>query len=132
MKHFLLSIALLAILITGTSQARLGYSEKEIRKELYGVELEVSNSDDETYTLGFESAYGAFFYIMDTNTKICEFCMYVMNSQGSVNAMVESFNGKYVILSDTEWRAYTDAGGMVDIALQYNYEHGLYAFIYTQ
>jgi hypothetical protein len=47
-----------------------------------------------------------------------------------LNGQVEAYNKKYVIISDTKWKAYLEGGGILNIELTYNDENKLYVFSY--
>ena len=48
-----------------------------------------------------------------------------------LNGKVEAYNKNYVIVSDSEWKAYLEGGSVLKINLSYNEEHKFYVFKYT-
>ncbi len=75
--------------------------------------------------------YGTFFYYFDKETGLSNFCMQVIDKPTYLNGQVEIYNKKYVIISDTKWKAYLEDGGIMNIELSYNAEYKVYVFYYT-
>jgi len=50
----------------------------------------------------------------------------------ALNAQVEVYNKKYVIVSETSWKAYLEGGGIMKINLTFDEKNKLYIFYYTQ
>lgn len=57
--------------------------------------------------------------------------MQIIDEIPYLNGQVEAYNKKYVIVSDTEWKAYLEGGGILKIKLEYNDEYEIYVFYYT-
>ena len=57
--------------------------------------------------------------------------MQIPNDLTSLNAQFDVYNKKYVITSETSWKAYLEGGGIMKINLQYNKEYDIYVFYYT-
>jgi hypothetical protein len=49
----------------------------------------------------------------------------------ALNAQVENYNKKYVIVSETSWKAYLDGGSIMRINLVYDEENKTYFFTYN-
>jgi len=49
----------------------------------------------------------------------------------ALNAQVEIYNKKYVIISETSWKAYLEGGGLMKINLTYDKDYKIYVFSYT-
>jgi len=117
--------------ILSNAQAHLGSTEKEIRELHSDKTFEVGYSDDgEKYISAFMN-YGTFWYYFDKETGLSNFCMQAVDKMSYLNGQVEAYNKKYVIVSDTEWKAYLEGGGVLKIKLSYNEEHKVYIFYYT-
>lgn len=113
------------------AQAHLGATEKEIREFHDDKTFETGYSDNgEKYISTFMN-YGTFFYYFDKETGYSNFCMQVIDELPYLNGQVEAYNKKYVIISDTEWKAYLEKGGILNIRLDYNEEHKVYVFYYS-
>jgi|SRR5690554_2344554 len=128
-KLFFLLILMLPLV--GKAQAHLGSTEEEIR-ELYSEKtFEVGyTAEGEKYISTF-MFYGTFLYYFDKETGFSNFCMQVINEIPYLNGQVEAYNKKYVIVSDTEWKAYLEDGSILKIKLDYNEEYEVYVFYYT-
>ncbi len=98
------------------SQARIGFTESQIRSEFYYLSFEEGVTND-----GFKYIYtygdrGAIAYFFDED-GICILTRYMPYTQGDLNYYVEIYNSRYVILSETHWKAYLKNGGIIDIYL---------------
>lgn len=130
MKKLIFLIIVILPLI-GKAQAHLGSTEKEIRDLHSEKTFEVGYTDDgEKYISAF-MYYGTFFYYFDKESGLSNFCMQIINEIPYLNGQVEAYNKKYVIVSDTEWKAYLEGGGILKINLEYNEEHKFYVFYYN-
>jgi hypothetical protein len=117
--------------ILSNAQAHLGSTEKEIRDLHSDKTFEVGYSDNgEKYICAF-MIYGTFFYFFDKETRLSNFCIQAIDKMPYLNGQVEAYNKKYVIVSDTEWKAYLEGGGTMNIELKYNEEYEKYIFYYT-
>lgn len=101
------------------SQARIGFTESQIRSEFYYLSFE-----EGVTTEGFKYIYanyerGTIAYYFD-DTGLCILTRLIPFTQGDLNYLVESFNSKYVIISETQWKAYLKNGGIVNIYLVTN------------
>ena len=117
--------------LTSKAQAYLGSSLKDIKaKHPY----KVFTIDFTTSGTKFASAkmdYGTFYYYFDKETELSNYCMQIPDNITALNAQVEIYNKKYVIVSETSWKAYLDGGGILKINLVYDKEYKLYNFQYT-
>ena len=75
--------------------------------------------------------FGTFVYYFDKDTKLSNICIQIVDEMPYLNGQVESYNKKYVIVSDSEWKAYLEGGNILKINLSYNEEHKFYVFKYT-
>lgn len=128
----LIFLLILILPLIGKAQAHLGSTEKEIRGLHSDETFEVGYTNDgEKYISAF-MYYGTFIYYFDKETGLSNFCMQVINEIPNLNGQVEAYNKKYVIVSDTEWKAYLEGGAILKIKLDYNEEHNMYVFYYTE
>jgi hypothetical protein len=131
----ILKIILLLLIVTlpklSNAQAYLGSTEKEIRDLHSDNTFKVGYTDDgEKYISSF-MYFGTFIYYFDKETKLSNFCMQIVDEMPYLNGQVEAYNKNYVIVSDSEWKAYLEGGNVVKINLSYNEEHKFYVFKYT-
>lgn len=127
----LIFLLIVMLPLIGKAQALLGYTEKDIRDSHSDKTFEVGYTDDgEKYISAF-MYYGTFIYYFDKETGLSNFCVQVINEIPYLNGQVEAYNKKYVIVSDTEWKAYLEGGEILKIKLDYNEEYKVYVFYYT-
>ncbi|TYB72666.1 hypothetical protein ES677_01565 [Bizionia gelidisalsuginis] len=128
----LLFLLIVFLPFLSSAQAHLGTTEKEIRdlhsEKTFKVEY---NDDGEKYISTF-MIYGTFIYYFDKKTKLSNFCMQIVDEMPYLNGQVETYNRKYVIVSDTEWKAYLKGGNILKINLTYNDENKFYIFHYNE
>ncbi len=128
-KILLLFILFLPILIR--AQVHIGFTEAEIKKLHSDKTFETGFTDyGAKYTASFMH-YGTFFYWFDKQNRRSIFCTQVIEHIPYLNAQVEVYNKKYVILSDTEWKAYLEDGEILNIRLKYDESIKKYVFYYT-
>lgn len=111
MKKILLTIALFVLPLITFAQARVNFTEQQIKQEFRNKNIKTDYTKDGIKYLytGDENVY-TFYYI--NNEGICYSCMMVPQTRGILNWLVEDYNGKYVIVSDTEWKYYSENGIM--------------------
>lgn len=130
MKKLLLLLTVLLPMFC-IAQAHLGSTENEIRNKYPNKTFEVGYSDDgEKYIKTF-MVYGNFIYYFNKENGLSNFCMQIIDEMPYLNGQVEAYNKKYVIISDTEWKAYLEDGGILNIKLSYNEEYKVHVFSYT-
>ena len=118
--------------IMNFAQAHLGTSEKEIRNLHSDKKFEIGyNNSGEKYISTF-MYYGTFIYYFDKETGLSNYCVQIVNEMTYLNGQVEAYNKKYVIVSDTEWKAYLEGGSILKIKLSYNEEYKFYVFNYSE
>lgn len=127
----LIFILMLMLPLIGKAQAHLGSTEKEIRDLYPDKTFEVGFEDDGEKYINAFMKYGTFFYYFDKETGLSNFCMQVIKEVVYLNGQVEAYNKKYVIVSDSEWKAYLEGGGIMKIQYKYNEEYKVYVFYYT-
>lgn len=131
MKLLLLSLLILVSLLS-SSQAQLGSSEAEIRKTFSNNTFETGFTTEGNKYISTFMVYGTFVYYFDKSNGLCYLCLQLIDNMGYLNAQVEAYNKKYVIVSDTKWKAYLEEGGILNIELSYNSEIKQYVFYYSE
>ena len=74
---------------------------------------------------------GEFIYYFDGDTGLSYYCIQIPDNLEALNAQIEIYNQKYVIISETSWKAYLGGGGTMKINLTYDKEYDTYLFNYT-
>jgi hypothetical protein len=128
-KLFLIVVAFLPLLTFG--QAHLGLSESEIKNKYPEKSFETDYTDEGQKYISTFMIYGTFVYYFDKETGLSSSCIQVVDELPYLNGQVEAYNKKYVIISDTKWKAYLEGGGIINIELVYKEEYKLYVFYYT-
>ena len=126
MKQILL-VTLFAFISTITfSQSRLNYSADEIRQEFSSSQYNLKSSYDKdgNYFISILTGNSTIYYYFNAN-KICKLTFIVPDNQGALNAYVETYNNRYVIISPTQWKMYTN-NGVAEVKLVYNVNGGYY------
>ncbi len=93
-------------------QARLGYSEREIRNESTRRIFETGYTEENIKFIFTTYSYGSVAYYF-TSEGLCQMCVVRPNNQGSLNYLIEEYNKLYVIISDTKWKMYNNTGVML-------------------
>ena len=113
------------------SQAHVGATLSDI-KALHNDKIFTTDyTKDGTKYAYAEMQLGIFYYYFDNSTSLSYLCVQIPYDMKSLNNQVEIYNRKYVIVSETSWKAYLEGGGMLKINLEYNEEKKLYIFYYS-
>jgi hypothetical protein len=115
----------------GKSQAHLGTTVAEIKSKYPDKVFTTSFLDDGVRFIYTEMPLGTFFYYFDKETGLSKLCIQVPSNINALNAQVELYNKKYVIISETSWKAYLEGGGRMKINLKYDEDYKGYIFLYT-
>ncbi len=102
-----LLFVLLMLVSTVTAQVRLEYTKTEIINEFSGEEYNLVSgydTDGDFYIRIFTARTVTLFYF-DEEGK-CNTVVIFPDDRGALNWYVEHYNNHYVIVSETEWRAY--------------------------
>jgi len=130
MKKVIFALILMLPLL-GKAQAHLGATFTDIKAmhtdKVFTVDY-ANNGQKYAYTNMY---YGTFYYYFDKETGLSNFCLQIPHDMTALNAQVEVYNKKYVIVSETSWKAYLEGGGLIKINLIYDEEYKLYSFHYT-
>ena len=130
MKNLIIAIISL-IPLFGNGQAHLGSTLTDIKVLYPQKEFSVEYTDDGSLTAQTDMPYGTFIYFFDKETELSRLCIQLPDNMVALNAQVEIYNRKYVIVSETSWKAYLEGGGIMEIKLTYDEDLKTYVFIYT-
>ena len=115
----------------GYAQAHLGASLSDI-KELHSDKVfKIDYTNQGQKYASAEMNYGTFVYYFDNETGLSNYCLQIPDNITALNAQVEVYNKKYVIISEKCWKAYLEGGGLMNINLTYDEEGEFYFFSYT-
>lgn len=131
MKRIILFLSMMFPFMA-SAQAHLGESITGLRQRYPGKEFKFEVTNEGVVYVMAEQTLGYFAYFFDQETGLTYMCMQIPYNMQALNAQVEIYNKKYVIVSETSWKAYLEGGGIMKINLNYNEEKGSYLFIYTQ
>ena len=123
-----LFIAFLFVTTIGNAQARIGFSENDIRfKEFPHKKFTSFYTDKNVYTIRWEDEdLTAVYYFNDK--RICKFCVIFTKTNRIVNYLVQKYNNDFVIISNTEWRQYA-SNRIISIRLLYTeYKEAYFSF----
>jgi hypothetical protein len=92
-----------------TAQARLGYTEAQIRHEFPFKYFRSGITTLGQHYIYFEDAkFTIAYYFNDDN--VSSSCMLIPATRGYLNALVEQYNREFVIISETTWKMYSETG----------------------
>lgn len=131
MKKIIFAFILLLPLF-GKAQAHLGATLAQLRAYETDNVFTIDYSSKGQKFVKTDFVYGTFYYYFDNETGLTNFCFQLPKNMAALNAQVESYNKKYVILSENSWRAYLEKDGKMTINLIYDKEYDVYSFIYSQ
>lgn len=127
-----LIIALIVMLpMIGKAQAHLGSTLTDIKAMHPDKVFTVDYTDDGVKYAYTDMVYGTFFYYFKKETGLSNLCLQIPFNMNTLNGQVEAYNKKYVIVSETSWKAYLEGGGLMKINLTYEEDIENYVFIYT-
>lgn len=115
----------------GRAQAHLGSTLHEIKNYHPEKEFTVESLDDGSLVAETDMPLGSFLYFFDKETGLSNLCVQIPDDLTALNTQVEIYNKKYVIISETSWKAYLDGGGVMKINLNYDEDIDNYIFVYT-
>ena len=130
MKKIILTIGVLFPLIL-KGQAHLGSSFADLKSRYPEKKFKIEYANNGRKYTTADQPYGTFIYYFDGETNLTDFCIQIPNNMAALNAQVEAYNKKYVIVTETSWKAYLEGGGIMNINLSYDEENKLYVFYYT-
>ena len=113
------------------AQAHLGESFSGLESRYPDLTFEVETTNDGTIYTTAQQLFGTFIYYFDGETGLTNLCVQIPDDMQALNAQVEIYNKKYVIISETSRKAYLDGGSTMEINLIYNEEYETYIFYYT-
>jgi hypothetical protein len=122
----LTTICALSLSYLLSAQSRVGSSAADIKAEFWEAEykLKAEYDKDGDYFISIETQRATVLYYFNEN-KICKATFIVPDNQGALNFYVELYNKRYVILSPTQWKMYSE-NGVAEISLIYPEGGGCY------
>jgi len=130
MKNIVFAL-FLALPLISNAQAHLGESFSGLKTRYPDKYFIIEYTDEGTKYTSVEFNLGIFIYYFDKATNLTNACIQIPHSITALNAQVEIYNNKYVIVSETSWKAYLEGGGIMNINLTYESEYDLYVFYYS-
>lgn len=113
MKHVLLFFTLFFLFQISYSQARIGWTESEIKSDFYYWTFETDYSDAGLkYIFTDDAEYAIISYYFNSD-GYCTFCAVLPNNRAGLNYYVQAYNSRYVVISDTKWKAYLESGVLI-------------------
>lgn len=131
MKKVILAF-LMALPLIGKSQAHIGSTLADLKARYPDKTFKIEYANDGTKYTTANQTYGTFVYYFDNETGLTKFCIQFPDNMTALNSQVEVYNKKYVIVSETSWKAYLEGGGIMKINLTFDEKSKLYIFYYTQ
>jgi hypothetical protein len=130
MKKLIFTLILMLPLF-GEAQAHLGSSLSDLKAMYPDKYFKIEYANDGSKYTTAEQPLGTFVYYFSTETGLTYMCIQTPDDLQALNTQIEIYNQKYVIKSETSWKAYLDGGGTMNIELNYNEEYETYIFYYT-
>ena len=130
MRRTLLTILFAIISVVVFGQVRLGYSASEIKSEFWESSYNQKSGydDDGDYYISIKIENATVVYYFNSD-KVCYLTFIIPDNQGALNFYVELYNKRYVVVSETKWKMYSE-NGIANIELLYP-ESGGYFFRWT-
>ncbi len=94
------------------SQARINWTEEQIKEDFFDYDFEKYYTDDGYYIFTDNAYLSSIAYFFD-EYGYCDMTIILPDNQQALNFYVQNYNNKYVTISDTEWKAYTDNGVLI-------------------
>lgn len=130
MKKLILFIALLLPLFVN-AQAHLGSTLSDLKAYHSDKEFRIRYSEDRTKYAYSNMHYGTYYYYFDDATGYSNICMQVPVDDNALKAQIETYNKKYVKVTENKWQANLEDGGKMLICLELDEEEGQPVFYYT-
>ena len=129
MKKILLTLFFMVMGITIFGQSRLGSTVSDIKSEFWEKKYDRKSgyTDNNQYYITIKTERANVIYYFDSN-NVCNLTAIIPDNQGALNFYVQLYNERYVIVSSTKWKMYSN-NGIADIELIYP-EDGGYYFIW--
>jgi hypothetical protein len=129
MKILLFSLILMLPLFAN-AQAHLGLTVEDI-KNLYPDNVFMTKyfGNGQKY-INTNMQYGEFYYFFDKKTGLSEVCFQAPHNMMTLKSQIEIYNKRYVIVSETSWKAYLEGGIVMKINLEYSNNIKEYRFVY--
>jgi len=100
------------------AQSRLGYTSQAIKNEFAGkYEMKYGYDKDGEYYIEIKDEPSCIVRYFFNEQFVCYMTGLIPRTQGDLNAIVEKYNSRYVIISQTQWKMYS-INGIVNIELR--------------
>jgi len=110
MKRILLAIVFLVFTITVFSQARIGYTEYQIRSDFSDYYFVSNYLSDGAKYITMSNYYGADVSYLFDSLGICTLTFVSPYDNDALNTYAKLYSDNYTQVSDTEWKIYTENG----------------------
>jgi hypothetical protein len=130
MKKIIFTILIL-FPVFAKGQAHLGSSFADLKSRYPEKKFKIEYTNTGRKYTTAEQTFGTFIYYFDDETNLTDLCIQIPDNMTTLNAQVEAYNKKYVIVTETSWKAYLEGGGIMNITLTYDQESKVYVFYYT-
>lgn len=108
MKKLITIIVLLStIVLTAKAQVRMWATADEIMTEFKDQNPSKGTEDDGTEYISINFPDYAMFYYYLNEDDVCYRCFVMPEDVGDLHAIVERYDNRYVIVSDTQWKFYS-------------------------
>jgi hypothetical protein len=119
MKTIITILLLFQLTFNVNGQIRLNSNKSEIKSEFFESKYSLEEMNiDGIDAISIFTDRANILYMFNSN-NVCKISILVPHTQGDLNYFVESYNNRYVILSDNEWKMYTE-NGIAEIKLLYD------------
>lgn len=128
---FILCFVFIPFIIT--AQISIGSTIEELKAKFPNMSFDLKTSPSGILTAW--SAYGenVLIYLFDKNKEVYKVHEIIKaENTAFLNAQVNAYNQKYVIVSDKSWKAYLPNGHIMTIALEYDKTVNKHIFTYSQ
>jgi hypothetical protein len=131
MKKLIFTLSIVMFSLLGKAQAHLGSSFSDLKSMYPEKYFKIEYTTDGSKYTTAEQPLGTFIYYFDSENDLTYMCLQTPDNLQTLNQQIEIYNKKYVITSETTWKAYLEGGGKMNIELIYNEEYDTYIFYYT-
>jgi hypothetical protein len=130
MNKLIILLVLLPNLALSQAQPFFNYNPSEIKAKRPNADWSYTKwgDNDELFAMGYKDPEAFVMYFFDEDNA-CVITSITPKTQGDLQAFVESYNKRYVIVSDTEWKFYSE--GVVFNCQLAQTKTGIYFFMWT-
>lgn len=128
MKHLFTILFFSLFVISANAQARIGWTEQEIKNEFSDNTFTSGFANNEVYYIQTRFIHSDIIYYFNDD-NLCYGVVIFPITELDINYYVQNYNSKYVIISDKEWKQYFDNGNIMTINLFYEPKSGRTMFV---